>query len=129
VSAGLSGRRYLRFLVLAIAIVLALVALGFQPTRRLAGEVGLPAMVAGCLISLAAALLAGGLLVAAAPTTPHARMQSAFLAMLVRLAVVIALGAAAVFSGVFSRTPLLFWLATSYVVLLPLEVKLAIESE
>jgi len=29
----------------------------------------------------------------------------------------------------FSRSPLLFWLATSYVVLLPLEVKLAIESE
>ena len=51
----------------------------------------------------------------AAPATPNARMQAAFLAMLVRLAVVVALGAAAVFSGMFSRSPLLFWLqAISY---------------
>jgi hypothetical protein len=123
------ARRFLRFVAFAIAIVAAILALGFQPTRRLAGETGPWAMAAGCTISLVAALLAGWLVVIAAPATANARMQAAFLAMLVRLAVVVALGAAAVFSGMFSRSPLLFWLATSYVVLLPLEVKLAIESE
>jgi hypothetical protein len=53
-------------------------------------------------------------------------MQRAFLAMAARLAVVVVLGLAAALSGEVARIPLLFWLATSYVVLLPLEVKLAI---
>ena len=128
-SADSRGRRYLRFLSVAVGIVVVLLALGFQPTRRLAGSAGLPAMMAGCVISFAGALLAGLLLVVAAPASPNARMQTAFLAMLVRLAAVVALGAAAVFSGLFPRSPLLLWLAISYIVLLPLEVKLAIEPE
>ena len=53
-------------------------------------------------------------------------MQRAFLAMAVRLAVVVMLGLAAALSGMLARMPLLFWLAATYVVLLPLEVKLAI---
>ena len=56
-------------------------------------------------------------------------MQRGFLAMIVRLVVVIALGLAATLSGEFARAPLLFWMATAYVVLLPLEVKLAIGNE
>ena len=46
--------------------------------------------------------------------------------MMVRLAVVLVLGIAAALSGEFARSPLLFWMATAYVVLLPLEVRLAI---
>jgi hypothetical protein len=46
--------------------------------------------------------------------------------MVVRLAVVVALGLAAALSGVVARQPLLFWIGTTYVALLPLEVKLAI---
>jgi hypothetical protein len=53
-------------------------------------------------------------------------MQRAFLAMTVRLAIVVVLAVAAILSGVLGRMPLLFWIATTYVVLLPLEVKLAI---
>jgi hypothetical protein len=83
-------------------------------------------MLAGCGISLIAAALAGWLLTTVAADTPQARMQRGFLAMIVRLAVVIVLGVAASLSGQFSRAPLLFWMATAYVVLLPLEVKLAI---
>jgi hypothetical protein len=56
-------------------------------------------------------------------------MQRGFLAMVVRLAVVIVLGLAAALSGEFARAPLLFWMATAYVVLLPLEVMLAISPE
>ena len=47
-------------------------------------------------------------------------------AMFVRLAVVLVLGLAAALSGEFARSPLLFWMATAYVALLPLEVRLAI---
>ena len=121
-----SGGRYARFLGLAAAIVVALCALGWLPTRRLAGTDAVPAMFAGCAISLVAAALAGWLLVAVPGDTPEARMQRSFLAMVARLAVVVALGVAAVFSGEIARQPLLFWIGTAYVALLPLEVKLAI---
>ncbi len=120
------ARRFGRFAASAVLIVLALLALGYAPTRRLAGEAGIPAMTAGCLIGLASAALAGWVLVAVDAPTPNGRMQRAFLAMAVRLAVVVALGAAAALSGALAESPLLFWLATSYVALLPLEVRLAI---
>ena len=118
--------RYARFLSLAVAIVLGLCAVGWLPTRRLAGAGGVPAMVAGCVISLVSAALAGGLLIVVSAETPGARMQRGFLAMVVRLAVVVGLGAAAALSGEIARQPLLFWIGTAYVALLPLEVKLAI---
>ena len=106
-----------------------LCALGYLPTRRMAGDDAVPAMAAGCAIGLVSAALAGALLVAVGAETPKARMQRAFLAMVIRLAVVVVLGAAATLSGVLRRKPLLFWLATTYVVLLPLEVRLAIATE
>jgi hypothetical protein len=118
-----------RFLGLAVGLVAALCAVGYVPTRRLSGENGVAAMAAGCGISLVSAAAAGLLLTAVAAQTPEARMQRGFLAMVVRLAVVTVLGVAAVLSGAFARTPLLFWMATAYLVLLPLEVKLAIASE
>ena len=83
-------------------------------------------MAAGCAISLVSAALAGGLLIAVSAGTPEARMQRGFLAMVVRLAVVVVLGLAAALSGEVARQPLLFWIGTAYVALLPLEVKLAI---
>jgi hypothetical protein len=125
----IGSRRYVRFLGLAVVFVVALCGVGFVPTRRLAGEEAIGAMIIGCGISLVAAALAGWLLVAVGAGTPEARMQRGFLAMIVRLAVVIVLGIAAALSGQFLRAPLLFWMATAYVVLLPLEVKLAIAPE
>ena len=83
-------------------------------------------MIAGCGIGWLSAALAGALLIALGGETPEARMQRAMLAMFARLAVVILLGVAAALSGELPRSPLLFWMATAYVVLLPLEVKLAI---
>jgi hypothetical protein len=123
------SRRYVRFLGLAVGLVVALCAVGYLPTRRLAGADATGAMAAGCGISLVAAALAGWLLTAVGAETPEARMQRGFLAMVVRLAVVIVLGLAAALSGEFARAPLLFWMATAYVVLLPLEVRLAITLE
>ena len=123
------GRRYARFLGLATAIVLALGVVGYLPTTRLAGERSLPAMAAGSVISLVAAALAGGLLVVVAGDPPEARMQRAAMAMFCRLTVAAVLGLAAALSGEVARMPLLFWLAITYVALLPLEVKLAIGNE
>ena len=120
------GRRYARFLGLAVAVVLGLSVIGWLPTRRLAGEGAAAAMLAGCAISLLSAALAGWLLIVVPAETPEARMQRGFLAMVVRLAVVVVLGMAAALSGELARQPLLFWIGTTYVALLPLEVKLAI---
>jgi hypothetical protein len=125
-TATSKGGRYTRFLAAAVAIVAGLCALGWLPTRRLAGQDAIAAMLAGCAISLISAALAGGLLVAVGGDTPEARMQRGFLAMVVRLAVVVVLGLAAALSGELARQPLLFWIGTAYVALLPLEVRLAI---
>jgi hypothetical protein len=103
-----------------------LCAIGWLPTRRLAGDDGVSAMLAGCAIGLLSAALAGLLLIVMAAPTPEAKMWRSFLAMTVRLAVVVVLGAAAMLSGIFARQPLLFWIGTAYVALLPLEVRLAI---
>ena len=83
-------------------------------------------MIAGCAIGFVSAALAGLLLVAVQAPTAEARMKRSFFAMVVRLAVVVALGAAAALSGVFAWQPLLFWIAAAYVALLPLEVRLAL---
>ena len=120
------SRRYARFLGLAAAIVIGLCAVGWLPTRRLSGAEGVTAMVAGCGISLLSASLAGWLLVVVSADTPQARMRRGLLAMFVRVAVIVVLGLAVALSGEFARSPLLFWMATAYVALLPLEVRLAI---
>lgn len=118
--------RYASFLGLAVAIVIGLCAVGWLPTRRLAGPDAPAALIAGCAIGVVSAALAGLLLTMVAAETPEARMQRSFLAMVVRLAAVVVLGVAAVLSGEFARTPLLFWIGVTYVALLPLEVKLAV---
>jgi hypothetical protein len=120
------ARRYLRFWGLALLVVAALIGIGFFPTRRLGGDEAVPAMVVGCLISLTSAGVAAWLLVTANNAAPTARMQNAFRAMFVRLAVVAVLVVAAALGGTLARMPLLFWVAASYVALLPLEVRLAI---
>jgi len=121
-----AASRYARFLGLAIAVVVVLCAVGLVPTRRLAGTGGVPAMFAGCAIGLISAALAGLLLTAVAGDTPDARMKRSFLAMMARLMVVVALGAAAALSGMLATQPLLLWIAVAYMALLPLEVRLAI---
>jgi hypothetical protein len=126
VTGASRGRRYIRFLGLAVLVVTALLGLGFLPTRRLGGDEALPAMLAGCLIGLTSAGVAAWLLVAANNTAPTARIENALRAMAIRLVVVAVLGLAVALSGTVARIPLLFWLATSYVALLPLEVRLAI---
>src|SRR5689334_14201055 len=122
---GNAINRYLRFLGLAVVVTIALVALGIVPTRRLAGDEGLPGMFAGCGIGLISAAFAGLMLVVVAGDSPEAKMKRSFLAMMARLVVVVVLGVAAVFSGMFALSPLMLWMAIAYMALLPLEVRLA----
>jgi hypothetical protein len=128
VKTAMPAARYMKFVGWTLLVVALLFAIGLVPTRRLSGEAGLPAMAAGILAGWLSAVAAGWPLVAGTGPTPMARLHTALLAMGVRVAVVIALGVAAALAGGFATAPLLFWLAVSYVALLPLEVKLAIET-
>ena len=121
---------YLRFLawVAGAAVLIALV--GALPTRRLGGEEAIPAMLAGCAIG-ALASAAGGIPVALrrGAADPAARLAAMLTSMMLRLAVVIALGAVAVLSDGLERTPLLLWIAISYVALLGVDVRYALRGQ
>lgn len=121
-NASRRARRFLRFLGLVTAIVALLVACGYLPTRRLAGDAGVAALLAGCAVGLAASLL-GTVPLLVAPA--DRRAQAALGATLVRflaaglLAAVVALG-----SGLPTK-PLLVWLGVSYAALLPVDAAFA----
>lgn len=123
-ESGRAGARALYgFLALTAAIVAGLMALGFLPTRQLAGDGALAAMVAGCLISLVAAV-AGTLPVILARGRPAAdTVPSVMLSMAMRLGVVIVLGVAAAWSGWFEIGPLVVWLLVSHTALLVADVR------
>jgi hypothetical protein len=118
---------YLWFLVCVVAVVGALAALGYVPTRRLGGEEAVAAMWAGCAVGAVASLV--GLLpfvFGRGVSTPAGRFQAMLLAMAVRFGVVLVLGLVAALSGWFEHGPLLLWIAISYVALLAVETRFAL---
>src|SRR4029079_1760491 len=103
-------------------IVVLLAAIGFAPTRRLAGETGLAAMFAGIAVSVAASVAGTVPLLFA---TAEKRAQAALLAPLVRFLVAAALAAAVALGSGLPAKPLLVWLGASYAALLPLDATFA----
>lgn len=102
------------FLGLVLAVAAALLLLGYGPTRRLAGDEAVPAMLAGVAIA-AAASLAGALLVFKARHRPLADAWSAAMGVMgARLGIVIVLGAAVALAGAFPVRPLLIWIVISH---------------
>ena len=119
---------YLRFLAWAAVVAVAVGAIGAWPTRRLAGDDGIPALVAGCLIGFLSSALGGLPIALVRNRTPASRMVASMGAMGVRLLAVVVLGAAAVLSGWFARTPLLLWIAVSYAALLGVDAWYALRT-
>ena len=117
---------YLRFVGFALGIAAVAALLGYAPTRRLAGEGALPAMIAGCLVGvIASALGALPVLIArrsAAPVSP----VNGLLSMGIRAAALVVLGVSLGLSGGFEARPLLVWIAIGYGALLPLDVWYAV---
>lgn len=122
---------YLRFLMWAVGVTVAAVLLGWLPTRRLGGEEAIPAMLAGCAVSLLASALGGVPIALArgAGSTPQGRMQSLLMAMGVRFAAVVVLALTAVLSGLFRTAPLLLWVAIGYAVQLVVETRYALAND
>jgi hypothetical protein len=120
---------YVRFLAWGLAATALAALLGYVPTRRLGGEEALGAMMAGCAVGWLASALGGipVLLGRGKVADPTARLQAMLASMGLRFAVVLALGAAAAFSGWFGLKPLLLWIAFSYMALLAVDTWYAVK--
>jgi hypothetical protein len=125
-----AGATFARFLAAATAVLAALAAVGYFPTRRWGSEAGVDAvaaMLAGCAVSLLAAVV-GALPLAVASPTPQARAQARLLGMALRFMAALGAGLAVAVAGEFAAAPLLVWLAISYVALLAVEVGLVVRA-
>ena len=118
------GRAYARFAIWVLACAVALVVLGFLPTRRLAGEEALPAML-GAVLAASLGSIIGGYPVFAAhrrgTPNPHAGLVS----MMVRLVAVALLSTSLALSLALESGPFLGWLAVSYLLLLVVDTRYA----
>jgi hypothetical protein len=104
-----------------LAVVILVAAAGYVPTRRLAGDPGPTAMLAGCAVGLLANWI--GLLVLGATDfgEPRDLHQAVLLSTGVRFLAVLGLGLIVALSGWVSKAPLLIWIGISYVIVLAVE--------
>ena len=112
-----SGRRYLLFLAALAGLTLVLLAVGYLPTRSLAGEAALPAMLLACAVSFVGSAV-GGVPIARARESGLEGLKLFTASMVLRLLVVAALAGAVIWFLAPERKPFLLWLAISYLVLL-----------
>jgi hypothetical protein len=119
---------YLRFLAWAAVIAVGVGAAGFWPTRRLAGDDGIPALIAGCLVGFLSSALGGLPVALIRDPAPASRVIASMGAMGARLLAVVVLGASTVLSGWFARVPLLLWIAISYAALLGVDAWYALRT-
>jgi hypothetical protein len=118
--------RYLRFLAVAGALTLGLALLGVLPTRWAAGDEGIPALFAGCLVSWFASALGGlPILLAELAEDPARRAKALVGSMVLRFAVELLLLVAIAWSGRLDRGPFLIWAALSYLALLAVDTNYA----
>jgi len=121
---------YLRFLGQLVAVTVLVALVGWFPTRRLAGEAGLAALIAGCVVTmLASAFGAVPIAVArrfAPPGAPAAALGPVLGSMVLRLGATVFLTWAATLVGRFPLPPLLLWVAVSYAAQLVIDTRYAV---
>ena len=116
-----------QFLGLALIVAVLLVALGYVPTRRWAGDEALLAMLAGCAVGVVASLF-GTIPVFLAKSKPHVEAWTAALAAMgVRLGIVIVSGLALTLAGTLPAKPFLIWLVIAHAGLLVPDTMLSIK--
>ena len=117
----------MKFLALSLSTTVAVLILGYLPTIRLAGKDAITEMVAGCCISFVASLI-GMIPVWLAQRNPSGNIAMAVLAStVVRLFVAMVLSLSIALSGLMKITPLLLWVAISYLVLLLTDTVYAVQ--
>jgi len=104
--------------MLAGLIALALVAIGFLPTRAVAGDDAIVSMLAAVAVAIAASG-AGTLPIYFAREQPPQQAVGAQLgSMALRLVLVLVVGAAVALSGLVAVKPFLLWLVIAHAALL-----------
>jgi len=107
-----------RYLALVAATAAALVVVGYLPTVRLGGEGAVPAMFAGCAVSVVASLFGSAPLLLIRGRTPADGVNAVLGSIVVRLATVVMLAVAVALGGLFANMPFLLWVAISHAALL-----------
>ncbi len=118
-SDGVSiGAAMARLIGLALVTGLVLAAVGYLPTRNLVGTPGVAAMLTGICVGLVSA--AAGLVppILSLNASAIERQKSLMIGAGLRFLVTILLTVATVFSGFLPRTPLIVWIAITYLALL-----------
>ena len=116
----------LRFIALGIAVTGIVILLGWIPTTRIGGPEAGPAMLAGCVISMLGSLVGGIPIIMATRGPARTMPQAILLSTALRFLLVMILALSAALSGWFDRTPLLIWVAISYLLLLAADTLYAV---
>ena len=119
---------YARFAVSALTVTILIGLIGYYPTRSGWGPLAIPAMWAGCGISLVSGLIGGVAQLSPRGSQPGAALGAAGAAMGLRFILAVALGTAVALAEVVERPPLLIWWGLSYLALLPVETLYALRS-
>jgi hypothetical protein len=111
--------RYLRFTGLILSLGAGLILMGYLPMHHGVESGGVAAMIAGCAIGAAASIIGGFPIVfATANTSPQIAATLGMLSMAARFLIALGLGVLAAYSNRFNTTPMLAWLAASYLTFL-----------
>lgn len=119
--------RLARFVGLALGAAVAVALIGYLPTRRLGGEGASAAMLLGCAVSFSASVVGMLPLLLAPPdlAAPDRTVRSLG-SMVLRLGVLVMLGAAAALAGIVPLRPLILWIALSHLALLGVDTLYAL---
>ena len=126
----MGGSTYLKHLGLCVAVssvtALLLVAVGYVPTTRAAGQDGMVAMLAGCGVSWAAGG-ASSVWAAYAIAGPASKRALGVLASTgVRFGAVLLMVVPLVLSGLLDKKVFVLWVVVSYLVLLMVDTALIV---
>jgi hypothetical protein len=116
-------RRFLALLAVAALVALAVAAVGYLPSRNLAGDDGVVAMLVALAVCWLGSAIGAVPVLLAERAAAGRRLPPAvsFGSMLTRLLVVLGLTVAAALSGWVVAKPLLVWTALAYLALLTVD--------
>lgn len=127
-AAGSALRHWLFFVAASLATAVVLMAIGYYPTVKIAGEGALAGMAAGCGASLLASCL-GAIPLAMAATGRVSHNANAVLgSTLIRFMTVLIVVVPVALMDMPHRKVFVFWVAISYLLMLAVDTGLAVRT-
>ncbi len=119
-------RRFLGFVCLLLLVTSVLALLGWLPTKRLAGESGIQAMLSALAVTLSGSILSGIPVWRAEGSDQPASTSAVIGSLVIRFFFVLAATLYLVLNGLAERVPFVVWVGLSYLLLLPVDVRYAL---